>query len=331
MHTPKHFRSLLRYLTDLRLVLSRHELQNGSANLLRPDSPLILKLNELCRLCDDEYCSMLASGEDLPVEFVADLRYLLHESPFMSHAHRNPPGQASDHETLRMVHEDPLRGETALGLFLNYYVLNTPPMSAVRSRTRYFAQFLSRHISGTCGGRTAIVVALGPTLELELALDARPELMRRLSITIADTERASLDSYLAGLVRCQSRHGIRFPISTVCLAKDELLSSSASGFPYGQCTFAYAPDTFEHLNDSNAGLLLKNLVLQLTPGGELIVANMSLENNHFRALMEIGLEWHPVYRSHSQLLRLANGLPGMQRLAVDEICGGIVKFLRIQV
>jgi hypothetical protein len=150
-----------------------------------------------------------------------------------------------------------------------------------------------------------------------------------MSLTLLDQEinalRFSQDNLYESRIKSESEMPLNFVHQTIGSYFQSLLDNT--GHP--KYDYIYAFGLFDYFESNVASFTIKRLLEQLEKGGRLVISNMSLDNYKYKVMMEFGLDWYLVYRDRNELLALTKGLKGSFKYTIDEIEGGIMKFLII--
>jgi extracellular factor (EF) 3-hydroxypalmitic acid methyl ester biosynthesis protein len=212
---------------------------------------------------------------------------LMHD-PYTADAYRKARGYAGDAETLDFVYRyrEPPSATTALGRRLFSITTDAPIACAVRARSRYLADAITRQLTAKPDA-TVVSVAAGYMRELEW-LDSTSPAARFFGFDHDQATIARLSRMHAGRVQAK-RLGIRRILTHV----DTLPAAD----------LIYAAALFEYLDDRTASLLIQRLRTRLRRDGALIVTNLTARNVEI-GYMEAVMDWWMVYRDVNALRRL---------------------------
>ena len=97
---------------------------------------------------------------------------------------------------------------------------------------------------------------------------------------------------------------------------------------FGEFDVVYSAGLFDYLRTPTAVQLARDLYSRVSPGGELLVANMVPENQS-RWYMEHHLDWPLLYRTRQELLELAGSAAPGARLQLLEEESGVNPFVEV--
>jgi extracellular factor (EF) 3-hydroxypalmitic acid methyl ester biosynthesis protein len=238
---------------------------------------------------------------------------LMMNDPYTAAAFGKGRGYAGDADTLDFVyrHRHPPSETTALGRRLFQITTDVPIACAVRARTRYLADLIAETLA-VSPAATIVSIACGHMRELD-ALELPPWQRDRVfgfdhdPITLAQVTRTYGAQVAAR--RASVRHLLSHP--DIVPAADLI----------------YAAGLFDYLEDRAASLLIRRLRSRLTPGGTLVVTNLTGRNTEL-AYMESVMDWWMVYRDDEALRRLSGGRASEMRTRM--LVGGRVSCLELQ-
>ncbi|MGA4645103.1 class I SAM-dependent methyltransferase [Limisphaera sp. 4302-co] len=238
-------------------------------------------------------------------------RQLIHHvllcSPFVRRSFQKPLGYSGDYEVVNMMFRDPLQGETILGMLINAYALQLPPIAGHRNRIAYLKRILQEEAARVVaeGNRPRIFsLGCGPAHEIQQFLAESP-LSDFLDATLADFNEETL-AHTERVLEEQARRFARRP-------RIRFLRQSAQEFireaerlrgeePAEGYDVAYCAGLFDYLSDRVCRRLLEILYQKLRPGGLLIATNV--DHHAARYEMECFLDWHLIYRDTSAMAAL---------------------------
>jgi hypothetical protein len=251
---------------------------------------------------------------------------LLLKGSLQARARTKPRGYAGDFEMFVQFHERRCEGD-ALGKLFDRYFQAQAAVEAVRSRTRQIAAALTCHClargQGPVDGPPYRVVSIGcgPALDIELAARWLPEpLRRRQSVTLLDLDGEAVEHALGRL------RGLLFEDQLAGYRDNlyRLADKPKSNLLVNDADFLVCAGLFDYLPDAAAVKLLRWCWGRLNQRGMLLVGNFA-PHNPSRAYMEWIGNWHLLYRTPAELVRLAEqaGIPrwaiqiGAERLGID--------------
>ncbi|WP_153556619.1 class I SAM-dependent methyltransferase [Roseimaritima sediminicola] len=234
---------------------------------------------------------MIAQGRQHPV------RALVHQDPFTSRAFQKPRGYAGDAVMMDYIYgrEEnwPRPGATAVGDAIYQYTTAAPASSGVRERRCYIAELLDR-LGRQAPGQHALAVASGHLREAGVSTAIRRGCFERFVAMDADAESLQVvqNDYGAYGVETQETNVRRLLTGRMDLGEFDLI---------------YSTGLYDYLADNTAQRLTASLFDALRPGGRLVLANF-LPQIRDVGYMEMFMDWHLIYRTRGDMLRLADEL-----------------------
>jgi extracellular factor (EF) 3-hydroxypalmitic acid methyl ester biosynthesis protein len=229
---------------------------------------------------------------------------LMMNDPYTAAAFEKPRGYAGDADTLDFVyrHRCAPSQTTPLGRRLFQITTDVPIACAVRARSRYLADLVAERLAASRAA-TIVSIACGHMRELD-------------GLELAGTNGARVYGFdhdaitLDRVTRTYGADVAARPASVgQLLFHPEIIPAAA---------LIYAAGLFDYLEDRAASLLIRRLRSRLTPGGTLVVTNLTGRNTEI-AYMESVMDWWMVYRDDEALRRLAanQGSKMRTRMLVD--------------
>lgn len=294
-------------------------------------------INDVCCKIEKVYTEIFDnnSSPDILKGITNHYRGKLHpfllQSPFIRRCYKKDAGYAGDYEMMRMIHHNPGVGESEFGKKLNSYILGLAIPDAIRQRTRYLTDLIISHLSGGNSMECDVLsVACGPALEIEGVLEREPGLVGPLSLTLLDQDQKALDYARGNLTALMKKQDSPFSVRYLNSRIEKYIFTTRRNPQQEQFSVIYSSGLFDYFNYKTARFVISHLLSLLKPGGSLVIANVSHDGHDQRAFMELGMDWHLVYRNKEELLDLAEDIQGLSAVTVDEIAGGFVKFLILQ-
>jgi extracellular factor (EF) 3-hydroxypalmitic acid methyl ester biosynthesis protein len=216
---------------------------------------------------------------------------LLLQDPYSRDARTRPAGYAGDARTLDYVY---LRDPHTTALTPEAQQLfETTTSVAIAGAVRDRCHRLAGHIEDSLRGRESISVAslaCGHARELD---QLSVESLSRVCYWGLDQDPKSIDACKA---RFNEPH-LRFELG------------SALGILQGRpripnCDLVYASGLFDYLDQRIGVMLLKRMFSAVTPGGRLVVANLTPSNDEI-GYMEAVMDWWMYYRDEAGMASLA--------------------------
>jgi SAM-dependent methyltransferase len=329
-------------VADLRFFLEdfRHYLENPILDAESREPELLLQ--EIFPLFFDGLDGKItrldtfAAGLDLDQDkawlhrqyYQKNLLPLFVAAPYNHRIYFKPNGYPGDFEMMRLVHRDGFEGASLFGKMMNKYSTSIPIARAVRERTAYFKERLAAELDRNPGLRV-LSVASGPALEFDALLAERPDLANGLWVTLLDQEIEALQFSLENLSERRFRAGSGMRISCLHQNIGSYLRRVARRQVAERYDLIYAAGLFDYFDAKTSAFVIRQILTLLSPGGRLIVANLSLIGHLHRVYMEYGHDWNLIYRSSEEMARLAEGLPEGTRVEIRQIAAGLVTLLEV--
>ncbi|GAA5509260.1 hypothetical protein Rcae01_04759 [Novipirellula caenicola] len=237
----------------------------------------------------DQWAEFIKVGRAHPV------CQLVHQDPFTSRAFNKPRGYAGDAVMMDYIYgreEDWERPEaTHVGSAVFNYTTAAPASAGVRERRCYVAELLDK-MARKQSGQDVLAVAAGHLREASLSLAVRRNRFDRFVAMDADAE---------SLEEIKNSYG-RFGIDPVTANIRQMLTGNLD---LGSFDLIYTTGLYDYLADSTGMRLTANLFDCVRPGGKLVIANFLPEIRDV-GYMEMFMDWHLIYRSRGDMLKLAD-------------------------
>ncbi|MGI2325414.1 MULTISPECIES: class I SAM-dependent methyltransferase [Methylococcus] len=221
----------------------------------------------------------------------------VHSCPFTRHSFTKPRGYAGDAGLIDLIYH----GISARNIELDgiaeeiaKFTLNAPAARAVR----YRRELLARYIDETAAQENEpliLSIAAGHLREIELSQAALNGQIGRLYAIDQDKESVAL---------IQREYG-RYNVSASVGSVRQILNGKIK---FNGLSLVYAAGLFDYLPDNIAQRLIEHMFSFLKPGGRMLVANF-LPQIPDIGYMESYMDWHLIFRSADELLRLFDSLP----------------------
>lgn len=248
------------------------------------------------------------------------LRDVLHQDPLTARAFSMSRGYQGDAELLDIIYNGDYRPfadvpATPLGDQIFSYTIACKAPSAVRERRR----FLESQIDGFCAESPSahiLSVACGHLRELEGSTAIKSARFGR--FVGFDQDPATL----AVVSERWKESGVECRLESV---KTFLTSSTPEKFD-----FIYSAGLFDYLDGQAARYVTERLFNMLSPGGRLLIANYTPENDEI-GYMEAYMGWHLVYRDIEAMKYLTETIDSdsIQSIKIYPDSAGIVIYLDI--
>jgi extracellular factor (EF) 3-hydroxypalmitic acid methyl ester biosynthesis protein len=336
---------LYSFLTELRLWLKQGELLNCGPGDEQKQSRILDWLRDveprvtaaLGELFQRYEAAMARIDPELVAVHYRFGRQQLHSfllcAPFVRRSFQKPLGYSGDYEVVNMMFRDPFQGETLLGMLINAYALQLPPIVGHRNRIAYLKRVLieeSVRIAGSQALLRVFSLGCGPAHEIQQFL-AESELSDRLDAVLADFNSETLDHTRAALESLRQRYHRRASLRLIQQSAQDCILEAERKVQTGrsaQYDLVYCAGLFDYLSDRLCRRLLGVLYNQLKPGGLLIATNV--DHHGARYEMECFLDWHLVYRNTADMAALVPAECPLDAVAVRRESAGVNVFLEIR-
>jgi len=292
-------------LTTLRRLLDRVHRDitsaSGPAGIQRAVDQLFRGLASIRRdATPEQWREAIAFGQSHSICRV------VHQDPFTARAFRKPRGYAGDAVMMDYIYgrdenwEPPVASETGRAIF--DYTTAAPASAGVRERRCYVAELLDE-VARRRSGTDVLAVAAGHLREAMLSCGIRRRRFGRFLAMDADPE---------SLCEIEKSYGF-YGVTAIAADIRKMLTGRLD---LGSFDLIYSTGLYDYLADSTAQRLTANLFQSLRPGGRLVIANF-LPGIRDVGYMEMFMDWHLIYRSRADMLKLADRVPQAQ-------CGEVV-------
>jgi extracellular factor (EF) 3-hydroxypalmitic acid methyl ester biosynthesis protein len=233
-------------------------------------------------------------------------------TPFAHRTFIKPLGYAGDYEMVNMIARNRPEGDSLYAKVVHAWFVRQPPAEAHRNRLKYLVDKLATETLRVMrsGGRARILnLACGPAHEVQEFMASEP-IAEHAEFKLVDFNEETLAHVRNGLDQIRHRTGRRtkaiYSRNSVYHLLKEAVRQRAhdGGGPAGeQQDYVYCAGLFDYLTDQVCVQLLGLMYQWLAPGGLLVITNVE-PRNPLRQGMEHLLDWHLIYRSAPQLLKL---------------------------
>ena len=310
------------FLTDLRLWLEQVELSTRSS----PSADRSELEREVMQQAGPSIVSVIGSLFErfeavsqriepgfTPVHHVfgkRQLHPLLLCSPFCYRTYTKPLNYAGDYEAVNMMFRDSAEGSSLFAKMVNTYALQLPPIIAHRQRIAYLAERLGGEMQRVAGQNRPMRVfnlGCGPAQEIQkfMANESSSDLAH---FTLADFNDETLAYVNQVLNDVKRRHGRATQLQPIKKSVQQILKEADRTTHHPNAVrydMIYCAGLFDYLTDRVCRKLMDYFYDALSPGGLLIATNV--DAHPARHQMECFLEWHLVYRTMEQMLKLVPG------------------------
>lgn len=232
--------------------------------------------------------------------------HLVYGAPFAHRAYYKPRGYAGDYEMMNHLYRDELVGKTLFDQCMHKYFIDEPAGAAVKNRGQYLFEKISQLFAATPVKQSLKImsVASGPAMEQQLFLQNGKDFHGRpAEFTCLDQDEESL-KHAQRQLHSQERFtqsGFKFKFNNMAIR-----NVIAAGFPEKDFDMIYSAGLFDYFTEPVAQMAAQKMLDAVKPGGQVVIGNFS-KDNPCVPFMELVLDWHLIYRSEEDLLRLFKG------------------------
>jgi hypothetical protein len=256
---------------------------------------------------------------------------LLLQSPFNHICYFKPNGYPGDFEMMRLNHENEYEGPNPFARILSKYTTECHFGEVARKRTEYLYNAIYKFLSLHADEKVSILsIASGPALEVQELIRKHPEVTHNLTYTLLDQEIKALQYSMEAIYEKRIKHNSTMEVNFIHDNIQNYLRETVALKEKPQFDIIYSFGLFDYFDLAQGKFLINSLKSYVKPGGQIFIANASLDNNHYKLLMEFGFDWYLVYRNKEEMKELAKGNFLFEQITIDEIEKGTMKFLKIQ-
>ena len=257
----------------------------------------------------------------------AQIGHLVYGAPFANRAYFKPRGYAGDYEMMNHLYRDELVGKTLFDQCMHKYFIDEPAGAAVKNRGQYLFEKISELFSATpkTTPLKVLSVASGPAMEQQLFLQNGAQLHGRpAEFTCLDQDEESLKHAQRQLQSIDRfvKSGFNFKFNNMAIR-----NVIAAGCPDKDYDMIYSAGLFDYFTEPVAQMAAQKMLDSVKPGGRVIIGNFS-KDNPCVPFMELILDWHLIYRSEEDLLRIFKGMGS--KIWVEKEPLGVNLFVVIQ-
>jgi hypothetical protein len=245
---------------------------------------------------------------------------ILLQDPYTRDARTKPSGYPGDARTLDYVYLRRYGDQPISPLGRNLFEVTTgvPIAAAVRDRCQHLATIIAEQIARFGRDVHVTSIACGHARELDCL---RPDLAERITYWGVDQDKTTVLQTSARL-GSQQRHCEPGSVRAIL----------SGGLALPQADLAYASGLFDYLDDQVSALMLRRMAESIRPGGSVVVANLTPENDEI-AFMEAIMSWWMHYRDVVALEALARSArlnPGQFTVETYTRSAGRVAWIHIK-
>lgn len=233
--------------------------------------------------------------------------HLVYGAPFASRAYFKPRGYAGDYEMMNHLYRDELVGKTLFDQCMHKYFIDEPAGAAVKNRGQYLFEKITQLFTATPEKQPMKIlsIASGPAMEQQLFLQNGSQFFgRQVEFTCLDQDEESLKHAQRQLHSIERfvKSGFNFKFNNMAIR-----NVIAGGCPDKNYDMIYSAGLFDYFTEPVAQMAAQKMLDAVKPGGRVIIGNFS-KDNPCVPFMELILDWHLIYRSEADLLRIFKGM-----------------------
>jgi extracellular factor (EF) 3-hydroxypalmitic acid methyl ester biosynthesis protein len=230
-------------------------------------------------------------------------------SPFAHRTYHKPIGHAGDYEMMNMIHRNQPEGRSLYERLIHLLLVSQWPAISVRNRIAHLGENILNETARVArAGKTARIlnVGCGPAWEVQNFLK-ETQLSNQADFTLIDFNEETLLHAGRKLVEVKRQFFRQTQIRTQQISVYELLKrTQRHGSETEKFDLIYCAGLFDYLAPDTCRALLELWYDSLSPGGLLLIANMT-DTKPFRHFIEFILDWQLIYRNGAEILSLVPG------------------------
>ncbi len=233
----------------------------------------------------------------------------INDSPFFKRCLEKPQGYAGDYQMMNYVYDDTvLDASSNLAKLFNYYIFDSPAANAVRNRAKIIHGVVQQRLA-LLGSLSIASIACGPAREIPTTMHLIAGMPGHIHWTLLDQDEDAM-AYARSNIPEEDR-------LTCTFINAGVLDLVRGRVDTGTQDIIYSLGLFDYLADKVAIKVIAQLYNRLRPGGIMLIGNFT--DHIIRPIMEAAMDWHLLYRTPEDCLRLAQeGAPGAQRYVMSE-------------
>ena len=325
------------FLEDIRKILNEPKYQvpeSETSALLQQIFPeFFMAMDSQITIIDDIVRELCLSGENHLIYknyFQKNLSDALLQAPVNRIRYFKPNGYPGDYEMMRLTHVNLFDGPTLFAKILSKYSTTNHLGDVSRARTKYLETFIYEYLKLNQNRPVDILsIASGPALEIQELISHHHETTNNITFTLLDQDikalRYSMESVYDKKIKYKSNLSMNFINDNL----QNYIHETAQNNVSPMYDIVYSFGWFDYIDKPLARLIINNIKPLVKPGGIILIANMSLDGNRHKILMEYGFDWYLIYRDKNDMKDLAKGNFLFENIVIDEIGNGTIKFLKI--
>jgi extracellular factor (EF) 3-hydroxypalmitic acid methyl ester biosynthesis protein len=309
------------YLFELKLLLERievaiqsHPQQNREKvelQVAQDLAPQVLSTIDVLHERFEELAAKIPPEQIAPYQLL--LRRQLHPlflcAPFGYRTYHKPLGYAGDYEIMNMIHRNTFEGSSLFAKLLHFWLVSQWASKSVRNRIAHMQSKLMAETTRVLRQNRRIRVlniGCGPAREIQNFMSAQP-VSNFADFVLLDFDRETIEFARSQLNDIRKRKGRQTGIKFHQMSVMKLIANSQRATkPIGtDFDLIYCGGLFDYFSDLACRQLVEQFYNWLAPGGLVVVANMSNQQQPFSRMIEFLLDWHLIYRDARCMASLA--------------------------
>jgi extracellular factor (EF) 3-hydroxypalmitic acid methyl ester biosynthesis protein len=230
-------------------------------------------------------------------------------APFAHRTYHKPIGYAGDYEMMNMIHRNQPEGNSLYEKLIHLLLVSQWPAKSVRNRITHLGENIHNETARIArAGKMArlLNIGCGPAWEVQEFLKTTP-LSNQADFTLIDFNEETLLHAGKKLVDAKRQFSRSTQIRTQQISVYELLKrTQRHGNATEKFDLIYCAGLFDYLAPHTCHALLELWYDSLSPGGLLLIANMT-DTKPFRHFIEFILDWQLIYRNSAEISSLVPG------------------------
>jgi hypothetical protein len=325
------------FLENIKCVLEEPKYQvpdNEAEQLLMQIFPdFFMVMDSQIMILDDIVRELFLSNEEhfaYKKYFQQNLLQLFLQSPFNHICYFKPNGYPGDYEMMKLNHLNAFSGPTLFAKILSKYSTSSHLGETARKRTEYLENLLFEYLKQNQNRPVNIFsIACGPALEIQELIAHHPEITNNVTITLLDQEIKALHYTMNNIYDRKIHYDSNITVNFIHDNLQNYLRDNSQNENIPQFDIIYSFGLFDYFDSSLGRFVINSIKPLVKPGGKIIVANASLDNNKYKLLMEFVFDWYLIYRDKDEMYELVRNNHPIDNVIVDEIVNGTMKFLTI--
>jgi extracellular factor (EF) 3-hydroxypalmitic acid methyl ester biosynthesis protein len=262
--------------------------------------------------------------------FQTNLSHLLLQSPVNQICYFKPNGYAGDYEMMRLTHANMFDGPSLFAKILSKYSTTSHLGEVCRKRTSYLENVLTDYLKKKQDEHINIFsIASGPALEIQELISHHPEITGNVTFTLLDQEIKALQYSMECIYDKKIKYDSNITINFIHDNLQNYMREIAQKDTKPMYDIIYSFGLFDYFDKTLGRYIISSIKPLLKPGGFILIANFSLEGNKNRVLLEYGFDWYLIYRDQMEMKELAKGHFPIDKIELDEIENGTMKFIKL--